>query len=202
MPNIFCISAGQLDSKKKNSTFSRKHRYLNYGLLKLASILGKHDYNPIVIHGLFEKPAHTLELCKLLKIDDNTNPILLSIPSFFALEWAKEFSNQVKVFLPTKKIIVGGRWVVGNNKEWLKSYLNVDLVIPGLVDMEILDIISTLSQRNKYTAVSSQGIDTRIDYRYLYERHLFQPSIEVSNGCGMGCSFCEEKDIKLSVKSR
>lgn len=201
MTNIFCISAGQIDTKKKNSTFSRKHRYLNYGLLKLASILGKHNYNPIVIHGLFDKPAHTFETCKRLEISGDNVPILLSIPSFFALEWAKEFSSQVKSLFPTKKIVVGGRWVIGNNEKWLTSYLNVDLVVSGLVGNEILDIVSTFANGSK-RAISStlkrESIDTKIDYRYLYERYLFQPSIEVSNGCGMGCSFCEEKDIALS----
>lgn len=198
LTKIFCISAGQLDSKKKNSAFSRKHRYLNYGFLKLASILGEHNYNPVVIHGLFENPTYILDICKLLNIDYNNNPILLSIPSFFALEWAKEFSSQVKAIFPTKKIVVGGRWVVGNNKEWLKLYLNVDLVISGLIGIEILDIVNTITQENKTTNSSNRSVSSKINYTYLYERHLFQPSIEVSNGCGMGCSFCEEKDIKLS----
>jgi hypothetical protein len=200
--NIFCISAGQLDSKKKNSIFPRKHRYLNYGLLKIASILNEYNYHPIVIHGLFYKPADTLGICNQLGINDNDNPILLSIPSFFALEWAREFASQVKLLNPTKKIIVGGRWVIGSNEKWLKSYLNVDLVVPGLVGTEIVKIVNDLTQ-NKIKKMMSMkqeihSVGTSINYRLLYERHLFQPSIEVSNGCGMGCSFCEERNISLS----
>lgn len=200
MIDIFCISAGQLDSKKKNAIFSRRHRYLNYGLLKIASILGKYNLNSIVVHGLFDLPTYTIETCIKLGMSDNNNPILLSIPSFFALEWAKQFSNNVKMLMPAKKIIVGGRWVVGQNEEWLKTYLNADLVVSGLVGKNnIADIINSISKNLLDESMPiSWHSDSAMDYNCLYERHLFQPSIEVSSGCGMGCSFCEEKDIKLS----
>lgn len=197
MDNIFCISAGQFNSKKNIPILSNKHRYLNYGLLKLASLLGENNYNPIVIHGLFDLPYHTFSVCKKFGIEENKNPILLSIPSFFALEWAKEFSNQIKNNFPNKKIIVGGRWVIGNNPEWLRSFLNVDLVVPGLVGAEILNIVNLMVKKNKLVYIKSNN-KNNIDYRYLYERQLFQPSIEVSNGCGMGCSFCLENNIPLS----
>ena len=195
--DIFCISAGQLDSKKKNSVFSQRHRYLNYGLLKIASFLGKHNYHPIVIHGLFNTPSYTFEICKTIGINDSDIPILLSIPSFFALEWAKQFSNIIKTLMPNKKIIVGGRWVVSNNEKWLKSYLNVDLVVSGLVGIQIVNIVDSFS-KNRLVNHKNKSIIPPIDYNYLYERYLFQPSIEVSHGCGMGCSFCEEKDMPLS----
>ena len=45
MNDIFCISAGQLVTKKKNAVFSRKHRYLNYGLLSIASELKNGGYS-------------------------------------------------------------------------------------------------------------------------------------------------------------
>lgn len=200
MSKIFCISAGQLDTKKNNSIFSKKHRYLNYGLLKLASILGRHNYSPIVIHGLFDMPEDTLEICKQLQIENDNTPLLLSIPSFFALEWARRFVKIIKKSLPNKKIIVGGRWVVGNNEEWFKSYLNVDLVVAGLADTKIVDIVDSITNFNRvaHNHFTQKDNLSVIDYEYLYERHLFQPSIEVSTGCGMGCSFCEERDIVLS----
>lgn len=202
MSKVFCISAGQVESKKKNHSFSIKHRYLNYGLLKIASILGSNTYNPVVIHGLFDSPLHTFELCKSLGVQNETTPILISVPSFFALEWAKEFSSIIKAHFPEKKIIVGGRWVVGNGREWIKKKLGVDLVVPGVVGEEIVALVSSLSvdkiidfdRRNKTTTLD----EARINYEYLHDRYLFQPSIEVSSGCGMGCSFCEEKSIPLS----
>lgn len=202
MIDIFCISAGQFVSKKKNSVFSRKHRYLNYGLLKLASILGEHSYHPIVIHGLFESPASTLEICNRLGINDHNKPILLSIPSFFALDWAKEFSQLVKAFNPNRKIIVGGRWVVNSNEKWFKTYLDVDFVVPGLVGAEIVNIVDAYTQIEskgaKHSSSENPSANTVINYSYLHDRHLFQPSIEVSNGCGMGCAFCEERNLPLS----
>jgi len=198
--DTFCISAGQFQSKKKNAAFSRKHRYLNYGLLGIASTLGRSGYTPIVIHGLFDTPSTTLNICEQYGIRDTRNPILLSIPSFFALEWAQTFSSLIREYYPDKKIIVGGRWVIGNQDQWMKSYLDVDLVVPGLVGANILDIVSlmnTYATQTSATQFRSNNFATT-EYRHLHEKDLFQPSIEVSTGCGMGCSFCEEKDIKLS----
>lgn len=200
MSKVFCISAGQVESKKKNHSFSIKHRYLNYGLLKIASILGDHKYEPIVLHGLFNLPNKTFELCKNLGIHNEATPVLISIPSFFALEWAKEFSALIKDSFPKKKIIVGGRWVIGSGHEWIKKYLDVDLVIPGVVGKEIVGLVSSLNLDTIKSNINTSRtyVENKINYEYLHDRHLFQPSIEVSSGCGMGCSFCEEKSIPLS----
>lgn len=202
MSKVFCISAGQVESKKKNHSFSTKHRYLNYGLLKIASILGEDRYEPIVLHGLFDSPDKIFSLCRDFGIHTVKTPILLSVPSFFALEWAKEFVSLVKTSFTGIKIIVGGRWVIGNSAKWIKHYLNVDLVVPGVVGKEIVSLVTSFSleKSTSLNPIASREIfiENSINYELLHERQLFQPSIEVSSGCGMGCSFCEEKDIPLS----
>jgi tRNA A37 methylthiotransferase MiaB len=149
---------------------------------------------------LFQDPDFILNVCEKYYIQNTKKPILLSIPSFFALDWAQQFSGLIKNRYPEKKIIVGGRWVVGNNTELIKSYMGVDLVVPGLVGKNILNIVETLAnQKTKHETVSNILKDSEsIEYKHLYERDLFQPSIIASTGCGMGCSFCEEKNIKLS----
>lgn len=41
MYDVFCISAGQLTVKKDANVINKKNRYLNYGLLSLASLIKK-----------------------------------------------------------------------------------------------------------------------------------------------------------------
>ena len=55
---IICISAGMLMPKKGNETFRKQQRYLNYGLLSLASLLRE---NSSVFHGDFSDPLEFLD---------------------------------------------------------------------------------------------------------------------------------------------
>jgi len=45
---------------------------------------------------------------------------------------------------------------------------------------------------------SNSFASANLDYRLLTNRTEYQPSLEVSRGCGMGCSFCQERDEPLS----
>lgn len=196
---VICISAGQNQPKKADSIIARRHRYLNYGLMKLASILDRNGYPAIVIHGLFNTPEETVCACITYGIKESSFPILLSIPSFYALEWSREFIAIIKIMCPGKQVIVGGRWVIGNNPVWLKTYLNADMIVPGRVENEIIDIIRNSASCTRRIGYSSQvASNESINYKCLHEAELFQPSIEVSSGCGMGCTFCEERDQALT----
>ena len=134
-----------------------------------------------MIHGLFDTPDTVLSLCKDLGMHDEKIPILLSIPSFFALEWAKLFVILIKRDFPKTKIMVGGRWVIGNSSEWIKNYLKVDLVVPGIVGNEIVDLVSSLHLSKitvvKLTSIDRIYVEEVINYEYLHDRHLIQPSI-------------------------
>ncbi|BCU63992.1 hypothetical protein F941_02413 [Acinetobacter bouvetii DSM 14964 = CIP 107468] len=193
---FFCISAGQTITRKKKTPFSLKHRYLNYGLLSLATLLKEQNLPAIQIQGLFYSPQRTLQIC----IDeynflDSNYPLFLSIPSFYALDWAKEFINLIYRVKPEQKVIIGGRWVVGDSVENIKKVLPpVDQIIPGLGEIKLPAVLS------KYgiTFLKKVSEHYQLNYKLLHESHLYQPSFEISRGCGMGCAFCQEKDEKLT----
>lgn len=193
---FFCISAGQTITRKKKTPFSLKHRYLNYGLLSLATILKEQNIPAIQIQGLFESPKQTLQICiKELNFLDSEYPLFLSIPSFYALDWSIEFINLIYQIKPKQKIVVGGRWVVGNSVKNLKDLLPpVDQIITGLGETNLSSILS----KYDITFIKKTSDHYSLNYDLLYERHLYQPSIEISRGCGMGCAFCQEKDEKLT----
>ncbi|MBG2875930.1 radical SAM protein [Proteus alimentorum] len=190
MPKVFFISAGQNDIKKEPSIKNTKNMYLNYGALLLSTIIKKAGFDVTLIHGHFKKPIQFINELIDLKITDSTQPIFISIPSFYALSWTKEITKLLKEKV-NNKIYVGGRWIIDNRPDLLKKELDfVDGIITDLGENKILKYLTGKEDNNNYSNLP-------LDYTLLYERELFQPSIEISRGCGMGCSFCQEKNIKL-----
>lgn len=197
MTRVICISAGQLQVKKADTPINRRHQYLNYGLLSLATVLQRHGFDPVVLHGHFEHPQSLLLEAENLGLDESL-PILISLPSFYAVEWADLFMRQAKALYPSLRFIVGGRWVVGDNPERLKSLLPLaDRVIAGLAERQIVELLGGARNSTGLLLGSPAPQRSLLDYRLLHQRELYQPSIEVSRGCGMGCSFCQERSERL-----
>lgn len=193
MTHIFCISAGQLSTKKANSQLNRRNQYLNYGLLSLASVLKRDGLAPLVLHGHFHSPEAVFNLALMHGLQDTGYPVLLSIPSFYALSWAERFVSLAKSRIPSLRVIVGGRWVVGDQAERLQHYLRqADWIVPGLAEPFITELVTGSPAVQK----AANSLST-LDYSLLHNRPLYQPSIEIARGCGMGCSFCQDKDSRL-----
>lgn len=198
MAQVICISAGQLSTKKADNRLNRRNQYLNYGLLSLASVLNRSGLVPIVIHGHFSTPSETLKTALTYGLAESSLPVLLSIPSFYAVAWARDFMAEAKALLPSLRFIVGGRWVIGNRPDLLKSIQpEADLIIPGLAEDRIVELITGAKVLCVGEVPKGLGNASYLDYSLLHHRHLYQPSIEIARGCGMGCSFCQEKDEKL-----
>jgi hypothetical protein len=198
MAQVICISAGQHSTKKANNRLNRRNQYLNYGLLSLASVLKRSGLLPIVIHGHFSAPSETLKTALAYGLAESSLPVLLSIPSFYAVAWAREFIAEAKSLLPSSRFIVGGRWVIGKHPDLLKDLLpEADLIVPDLAEDRIVELV-TGTKVHRIGQVQ-RGLTTVscLDYSLLHHRALYQPSIEIARGCGMGCSFCQEKDEKL-----
>lgn len=195
MYDVYCISAGQLAVKKDPNTINKKNKYLNYGLLSLASIIKKLGLSPIQLHGHFSSPREFSNYCIKLGIINTQFPIFISIPSFYAISWVNEFTRILKDELNIREIIIGGRWVIDGESHQLKRLLPyVDKIVDGLGENQVAAILGRKGER-----ISGY---VPLQYDLVDKRELYQPSIEVSRGCGMKCDFCQERTERLqSLKS-
>ena len=114
MNRVFLVASGMLQTKKWDNDFSKKHYYLNYGLLSIATKMKSYGYEPLQIHGNFSSPNDIFSKLINLGIEKTKHPIFISITSFFAVQWAQEFCKIINSNLPSIKIVVGG--VLENTK--------------------------------------------------------------------------------------
>jgi hypothetical protein len=171
---------------------------LNYGALTLATQLFAAGYDTSLRHGEHEDPDHFAEQLFSDGRLPSRWPVMISIPSFYALPWTQIFCRAVKRLDPAAQIVIGGRWVTGPDPEWLGRLIpEAELIVPGLGDQAIWSALGEsppLGAVHDATGLPSFGL------RHSLVDHFrrFQPSIETSRGCGMGCAFCEERAIPLS----
>lgn len=189
------VSAGMLTPKKRDHALARRQLYLNYGALSLATKLELAGYDVALIHGEHRHPEVVLEQMKESGRFPSNYPLMVSIPSFYALPWAQAFCKLVKANDPRCRIVVGGRWVVGPDPDWLRTLLpEADTLVPGLSESVIERL---LTESPVLSRVPEPTPGFTLNHRLVDGFHKYQPSIEASRGCGMGCAFCEERDIKV-----
>jgi hypothetical protein len=193
-----------LQPKKSETPTARAHLYLNYGLLGLASILAQVGYRPRVFHGRFFDPAEVVR-CAIAESEKNA-PILLSVPSSFALDWARQACAELRRVAPDARIIAGGRWVVADDEVWIRTQLpQCDDFVRGLAETRIEGVLRGSPGRLLVKGRAPEPVEITgptLNYQLLDQWMEFQPSVEVSRGCGMGCSFCAEADERLTPLKR
>lgn len=189
------VSAGMLSPKKRDHTLARRQLYLNYGALSLATKLQLLGYDVVLFHGEHNDPEDLFRRLRDEGRFPSIYPLMISIPSFYALPWARAFCKMAKAADPDCRIVVGGRWVVGPDPEWLRGLLpEADVLAPGLSEGIIERL---LTERTVLKRIGEPTPGFPLNHVLVDGYRRYQPSVEASRGCGMGCAFCEERDIKL-----
>lgn len=190
MTTAVAVSAGMLRPKKGDEGYRKAHRYLNYGLLSLASML---PARVPVFHGNFSAPE---DFAQSHQEVTSADIVLLSLPSFYAVPWAKRFLVALKEINLNVEVHVGGRWVVDHNEDFLRQELpHVTRYHRGLGEGAVSELASILKASPERHPKDAKGAS--LDYSLLHNAADFQPSVEVSRGCGLGCVFCEEAAVPL-----
>lgn len=194
---VLFVSAGMCSPKKRDHPLARRQLYLNYGALTLATQLARTGAAVRLLHGAHEAPEFFLARAFDCGLLPSVAPVMLSMPSFYALGWAQDFCRRLRARDPEATIIVGGRWVTGPDPAWLHTLLpQADQIVSGLGEAMISDLAARRPVVEIPTAVGLPAL--ALDHNLVENFETFQPSIETSRGCGMGCAFCEERDIPLS----
>lgn len=190
MHKVVAISAGMLVPKKGNEPFRRAHRYLNYGLLGLASAFNE---DVPVYHGNFDTASKFLSNYPEIR---EAKIVLLSLPSFYAVKWAATLVNLLFSGNNKLEIHIGGRWVIDQNWEYIASQFPRNVTLhKGMGELKVA------RWKNAWFSSSTEDAkisSSQLNYNLLMDRHAFQPSVEVSRGCGLGCAFCEEANERLT----
>jgi hypothetical protein len=182
--------------KKRDHLLARRQVYLNYGALTLATQIERAGRASILIHGGHCAPAEFVQSLYARGHLPSYYPVMLSLPSFYALAWAQEFCRLLKANDPDCTIAVGGRWVVGPDTGWFRTKLpEAAHFIPGLGEPVIEGILAGNPIPDH--RMQAPTPDFPLNHRLVEGFEAFQPSVEASRGCGMGCVFCEERDIRL-----
>ena len=143
---VVFVSAGMFEPKKRDHALARRQLYLNYGALSLATQLELAGHCAILVHGEHRSPAEILNQLVTSRYLPSRYPLMLSIPSFYALPWAQDFARLFKRIFPGDEIIVGGRWVVGPDVDWFRDKIpEAGRLVPGLGEGVLCDLLLPLN---------------------------------------------------------
>ena len=196
MNKILAVSAGQNEYKKETNPIKRHIRYLNYGLLGLVTVLHNDlGLDVYMAQGDNDTPSEFIERLydRGIRIEE-FECILLSIPSFYSIKWCAEFCRIINEKYKTG-MIAGGRWVIDNDPEWVREKLkHVDTLIEGFGEKKLAQLLCP--EKAHLIAEGGTRCFDYFDYELLLDFEKYQPSIEVSRGCGSGCAFCADRANK------
>jgi radical SAM superfamily enzyme YgiQ (UPF0313 family) len=196
------ISCGQ-KQKKLTNKLSTRNLYLNYGLLAVASTFKKDGYDVVVYQADYKSPVDFYNFLNNSEDLVAANNLFLSIYTYYTLEWTIEFCRIISDAYPHIKLIAGGKWVITSVDEIpkLKSLIpSISVFVLGNFSYSPSDFIG-VTQSSIISLYNEQLKTNETTTGFLYINTLYNfsdytPSIEISHGCGMGCDFCVDKNLK------
>lgn len=202
---LWCVSAGLTTPKRTDSSLARLNLYLNFGLLGLASMAATRGRDVRMLHGEFKPPLEVAQSVLQRVQDDDI--VFLSLPSCFAVTWAADFLRELERAGAKVHVAVGGRWVVGNDPDWIKRKLPpVGLVFMGTAEAALDDLcvpsrwpeIERRQKSDRVVPLDGVPSDLTYDYSLVSGFKKYQPSVEIARGCGFGCAFCVDAAAQLN----
>ena len=193
---ILAISAGQTEYKKQTNAVKGHIRYLNYGLLGLATmirdVLG---LDVVMAQGDGRSPEDFLAWLEECGVRvGECERILLSVPSYYSVSWCVSLCELMHTRYG-RCVSVGGRWVVDDDPDWIRRKLvYVDEIVVGFGEHPLAQLLCP--ERAHLVREGRTQCFEHLDYSIMLGYEHYQPSIEVSRGCGSGCAFCADKANK------
>ncbi|MBI5417743.1 B12-binding domain-containing radical SAM protein [Candidatus Poribacteria bacterium] len=169
------------------------------GLLSIASALKSNSHTVKVIDGYFNSRSDILNEIKKI------NPALIGI-SVMSTSWNEtcELSEEIKLLLPSVKIILGGHHINFDRENCLKKLPQADALVFGYGEMAMINIVKKLENEEElekiyhsdfmqYFEPDFELLDGPIN-RYIpnigfYDQLPFLP-IFTTIGCIRNCAFC------------
>lgn len=174
--------------------------YLNYGLLGLLTNLKDKGHSVSLFQGDYKSIDSVIQeiIGCGYNIHEEVHLFMSSVPSFMSLTWAVLFAKRIKSINEKHRVIVGGRWILDRNLAWVKEKFcgYADGFSLGCPDDDVALFADTEKWQELEQGKQYHHPFHHLDYTILHNYRHYQPVLEVSRGCGCGCSFCLEKDFR------